>query len=131
MICRQRPGTAKGFCFITIEDETGLANAIIRPVLFERDRLIINLEPALVITGRLCRTRQGRADPSLWRRKSPPCRRSGCLSRRVTTFIRSFPCATSARTKKNATMANKKIITAEEFDALHDAGGDMTTLISI
>ena len=53
VITRQRPGTAKGFCFITLEDETGLANAIVRPRLFEEARLIINLEPALVITGRL------------------------------------------------------------------------------
>ncbi len=51
--CRQRPGTAKGFVFITLEDETGCANAIVRPKLFEVRRLIINLEPALVITGRL------------------------------------------------------------------------------
>jgi len=53
VITRQRPGTAKGFCFITLEDETGLANAIVRPRLFEEARLAINLEPALVITGRL------------------------------------------------------------------------------
>jgi error-prone DNA polymerase len=53
VITRQRPGTAKGFCFITLEDETGLANAIVRPRLFEESRLVINLEPALVITGRL------------------------------------------------------------------------------
>lgn len=53
VICRQRPGTAKGFCFLTLEDETGLANAIIRPALFEKERLTINLEPALIITGRL------------------------------------------------------------------------------
>ncbi|HWA09475.1 MAG TPA: error-prone DNA polymerase [Opitutaceae bacterium] len=53
VICRQRPGTAKGFCFITIEDETGLANAIVRPKLFEDERLTINMEPALLITGRL------------------------------------------------------------------------------
>ncbi len=51
--CRQRPGTAKGFVFITLEDETYCANAIVRPVLFERARLVINLEPALMITGRL------------------------------------------------------------------------------
>jgi error-prone DNA polymerase len=51
--CRQRPGTAKGFVFLTLEDETGTANAIIRPSLFERERLVINLEPALVITGTL------------------------------------------------------------------------------
>jgi error-prone DNA polymerase len=53
VITRQRPGTAKGFCFITLEDETGLANAIVRPRLFEKARLVINLEPALLITGRL------------------------------------------------------------------------------
>ena len=51
--CRQRPGTAKGFVFITLEDETGHANAIVRPQLFETARLVINLEPALVIVGRL------------------------------------------------------------------------------
>ena len=53
VITRQRPGTAKGVCFITVEDETGLANAIVRPKLFEESRLVINLEPALVITGRV------------------------------------------------------------------------------
>jgi error-prone DNA polymerase len=53
VITRQRPGTAKGFCFITLEDETGHANAIVRPALFELSRLVINLEPALLITGRL------------------------------------------------------------------------------
>ena len=51
--CRQRPGTAKGFCFITLEDETGFANAIVWPALFEKARLVITLEPALVSTGRL------------------------------------------------------------------------------
>ncbi len=53
VITRQRPGTAKGVCFITVEDETGLANAIVRPALFEKERLTINLEPSLLITGRL------------------------------------------------------------------------------
>lgn len=53
VITRQRPGTAKGFCFITLEDETGHANAVVHPAVFERHRLAINLEPALVIEGRL------------------------------------------------------------------------------
>ena len=53
VITRQRPGTAKGFCFITLGDETGLANAIVRPKLFEEMRLTINLEPSLLIVGRL------------------------------------------------------------------------------
>lgn len=51
VITRQRPGTAKGFCFITLEDETGHVNVIVRPNLFEEYRLVINLEPALIICG--------------------------------------------------------------------------------
>jgi error-prone DNA polymerase len=53
VICRQRPGTAKGFVFISLEDETGIANAVVLPALFEQFRLIITQEPALRITGRL------------------------------------------------------------------------------
>lgn len=51
VICRQRPGTAKGFVFISLEDETGIANAVVVPALFERLRLVITQEPALRITG--------------------------------------------------------------------------------
>jgi error-prone DNA polymerase len=53
VICRQRPGTANGFVFVSLEDETGIANAVVIPQLFERDRLVITQEPALKITGRL------------------------------------------------------------------------------
>ena len=53
VICRQRPGTAKGFVFISLEDETGVANCIVTPDRFEQFRLVINLEPALRITGQL------------------------------------------------------------------------------
>lgn len=53
VITRQRPGTAKGFCFITLEDETGHINAIVRPPLFEKLRMTINLESSLLIVGRL------------------------------------------------------------------------------
>ncbi|MGA3171980.1 MAG: error-prone DNA polymerase [Chthoniobacteraceae bacterium] len=51
VICRQRPGTAKGFVFISLEDETGVSNAIVTPQLFERYRLLITEEPFLIITG--------------------------------------------------------------------------------
>ena len=51
VICRQRPGTAKGFVFISLEDETGVSNAIVTPDLFERLRLLITEEPFLVIEG--------------------------------------------------------------------------------
>ena len=53
VICRQRPGTAKGFVFISLEDETGIANAVVVPDLFEARRMTINEEPTLCITGRL------------------------------------------------------------------------------
>src|SRR5204863_961717 len=45
VITRQRPGTAKGFVFLTIEDETGIANIIIRPDLFDRERFKILEDP--------------------------------------------------------------------------------------
>jgi error-prone DNA polymerase len=51
--CRQRPGTASGVVFVTLEDETGTANAVVWAAVFERYRLVINLEPALMITGKL------------------------------------------------------------------------------
>jgi len=51
VICRQRPGTAKGFVFISLEDETGVSNAIVTPDLFERMRLLITEEPFLLIEG--------------------------------------------------------------------------------
>jgi error-prone DNA polymerase len=51
VICRQRPGTAKGFCFVTLEDETGLANVVITPPLFEANRRLIKRSPLLVVSG--------------------------------------------------------------------------------
>ncbi len=53
VICRQRPGTAKGHVFVSLEDETGIANAIVRSELFEEQRLTITHEPLLEIEGRL------------------------------------------------------------------------------
>ena len=53
VICRQRPGTAKGFVFISLEDETGISNAIVRPDLFEALRLVITEESFLLIEGEL------------------------------------------------------------------------------
>jgi len=53
VICRQRPGTAKGFVFVSLEDETGVSNAIVTPDLFERVRLLITEEPFLIIEGKV------------------------------------------------------------------------------
>lgn len=53
VIVRQRPGTAKGFCFLTLEDETGLANVVLTPALFERYRTLIHTAALLEAEGPL------------------------------------------------------------------------------
>jgi error-prone DNA polymerase len=51
VITRQRPGTAKGFVFLTLEDETGIANVIVRPDLFAEFRHTIIGSPYLLVEG--------------------------------------------------------------------------------
>jgi error-prone DNA polymerase len=51
VIVRQRPGTAKGFVFITLEDETGFANAIVTPQRFQRHRAMLVSANAMIIEG--------------------------------------------------------------------------------
>ena len=51
VIARQRPGTAKGFVFLSLEDETGVANAIVTPDLFQQNRLLLTSEQFLMVEG--------------------------------------------------------------------------------
>jgi error-prone DNA polymerase len=51
VIARQRPGTAHGFVFLSLEDETGIANAIVTPQLFQENRLLLSSERFLMIEG--------------------------------------------------------------------------------
>jgi error-prone DNA polymerase len=51
VICRQRPGTAAGFLFLTLEDETGIVNVIVRPDLFHRERAVLVGESVLEVDG--------------------------------------------------------------------------------
>jgi len=51
VIARQRPGTAHGFVFLSLEDETGISNAIITPDLFERNRIVLVRERFLLVEG--------------------------------------------------------------------------------
>jgi error-prone DNA polymerase len=51
IIVRQRPGTAKGFVFLTLEDETGISQAIVKPDLFREHRALIVGSPGLVVEG--------------------------------------------------------------------------------
>ena len=53
VICRQRPGTAKGVVFMTLEDETGFVNLVVWQKVFEQFRIIAKTEPFLAVTGKL------------------------------------------------------------------------------
>ncbi len=55
VICRQRPGTGKGVVFVSLEDETGIANAILHAAFFEKNRLVVTQERFLRIRGKLQR----------------------------------------------------------------------------
>jgi error-prone DNA polymerase len=51
VIVRQRPGTAKGFVFLSMEDETGIANVIITPDMFQENRLLLVSEKYVLVEG--------------------------------------------------------------------------------
>jgi error-prone DNA polymerase len=51
VIVRQRPGTAKGFFFLTLEDETGISNAIVIPDLFQANRALLHNAAILMVEG--------------------------------------------------------------------------------
>jgi error-prone DNA polymerase len=53
IIARQRPGTAKGFIFISMEDETGICNVIVTPDLYDHDRLVVTRTKFLLVEGPL------------------------------------------------------------------------------
>ena len=53
MISRQRPGTAKGVVFMTLEDETGFVNIVLWEKVFTKFRVLAKTEPFLGVTGRL------------------------------------------------------------------------------
>ncbi len=51
VVARQRPETARGYTFVLLEDEAGMVNVIVRPQVYERDRIAIRVEPFLRIAG--------------------------------------------------------------------------------
>ena len=51
VVARQRPGTAKGVCFLLLEDEAGTVNLVVPPNVYERDRTIVRAEPLVVAEG--------------------------------------------------------------------------------
>jgi error-prone DNA polymerase len=55
VVCRQQPGTAKGFVFLLLEDEFGMLNIIVPPWLHERQRALVRGEPFVIVEGELQR----------------------------------------------------------------------------
>jgi len=55
VVCRQRPGTAKGFVFLVLEDEFGLVNVAVKPDLYQRQRSLVRTEPFVIVRGELQR----------------------------------------------------------------------------
>jgi len=53
IVCRQRPGTAKGITFLLMEDERGLVNVIVYSDLYQKERLLVRGEPFLIVQGKL------------------------------------------------------------------------------
>jgi len=51
VIVRQRPGSANGICFLTLEDETGTSNAVLTPQQFRRFRVPLHTSPLIEIAG--------------------------------------------------------------------------------
>jgi error-prone DNA polymerase len=51
VVCRQRPGTAKGIVFLLLEDETGLTNVVVRPDLYEAARSVVRTEAYVCVEG--------------------------------------------------------------------------------
>jgi error-prone DNA polymerase len=69
VVIRQRPQTAKGFVFCTLEDETGLINVVVAPWIYERYRAIIRTSPMLVVEGIIERERDV---VNVWTRRAWP-----------------------------------------------------------
>lgn len=51
VVCRQKPATAKGNVFLTLEDEIGLLNVVVKPNVYNKYRQVARMEPLLVIEG--------------------------------------------------------------------------------
>jgi error-prone DNA polymerase len=53
VVCRQRPGTAKGVTFMTLEDETGFVNLVVWSKVFESHKVLLKTTPFMGVTGKI------------------------------------------------------------------------------
>jgi error-prone DNA polymerase len=88
-VVRQRPPTAKGFLFITLEDEQGLANLIVRPNVYDRYRDVLRNAPLLRVKGRL--QREGHAISVMVYEAAALGRTAAAQTRPLSTLARGYP----------------------------------------
>ena len=91
VITRQRPGTAKGFVFLTVEDETGIANVIVRPDVYDAHRMTVIEAPVPADRGHPAAAGRGDVDPRRaplrdWRRPAGGGDRRGDAAGAVARF---------------------------------------------
>jgi error-prone DNA polymerase len=90
VVARQRPGTAKGVCFLLLEDEDGTVNVIVPPRVYERDRLIVRAEPLVVAHGVLERHASAGGAVNVVCKRLDRLGASGALDARATGTEKAF-----------------------------------------
>jgi error-prone DNA polymerase len=90
VVARQRPGTAKGVCFLLLEDEAGTVNLIVPPAVYERHRLTVRTEPLVVVDGVLERFASAGGAINLLVRRLAPLDAPELLGRRPRTEVQDF-----------------------------------------
>ena len=90
VVARQRPGTAKGVCFLLLEDELGTVNLIVPPKVYERDRLVVRTEPLVVAQGKLERFASAGGAVNVLVRRLVALDAGGLLDRRPAAQVKDF-----------------------------------------
>ncbi|MGZ6643921.1 MAG: helix-hairpin-helix domain-containing protein, partial [Solirubrobacteraceae bacterium] len=90
VVARQRPGTAKGVCFLLLEDELGTVNLIVPPKVYERDRLTVRTEPLVVAQGKLERFASAGGAINVLVRRLVALNAGDMLARRPAAQVKDF-----------------------------------------
>ncbi|WP_241004457.1 DNA polymerase III subunit alpha [Conexibacter sp. SYSU D00693] len=97
VVARQRPGTAKGVCFLLVEDETGTVNVVVPPPVYERDRVVVRAEPLVVAVGVLERHASAGGAINVVVRRLERLDASGTIAARPTETEKNFAIVGGAR----------------------------------
>jgi error-prone DNA polymerase len=124
VVARQRPGTAKGVCFLLLEDETGTVNIIVPPKVYERDRTIVRAEPLVVAEGVLERHASAGGAINVVCRRLTRLEASGHLEARPAAELGPSPAIVGGAQRPAAVVKDFSMLDAIELarqDAARDA----------